>query len=130
MIRAGLILVTSAVWFVAVAVAAPAAGLIDCRTFIVGPANSTAYRHHNLPARGTVRHASCATLRRIARGLNSGTYRIPSGATAAQPHWGRTFAVRDLGRRWACELQNRGASGPTYAVRCRSGSSRLAWSTG
>jgi hypothetical protein len=105
-------------------------GVTHCRRFIVGQANSTAYPHHRLPARGTATGVSCATLERIARRVNDGTYRIPPGSTAVPPNWGKAFTVRDRRRRWACQLQNRGASGPTYAVRCRSGRSQLAWNTG
>lgn len=127
--RIGLVSVTALLWLPVAAVASPSDRVVQCPQFIVGQANSTAYPHHQLPARGTARNTSCATLRRIARRLHDGTYRIPSGSSAIAPKWGKTFHLRDHGRRWSCQLQNRGASGPTYAVRCRSGSSRLDWNT-
>ena len=113
-----------------VGVGAPSLAVHRCATFIVGEANSTAYPDQRLPARGIARGASCVTLRRIARRLNDGTYPVPAYAPAPAPRWGRYFPVHDGGRRWSCQLQNRGASGPSYAVRCRSGSARLDWNTG
>jgi hypothetical protein len=110
------------------AVAAPKS--THCSRFIVGQANSTAYPNRQLPARGTEVRSSCATLRRIARRLQSGKYRVPSKAFALPPAWGSPSPVRDNGRRWMCEFQNRGASGPTYGARCTSGSSQLNWSVG
>lgn len=108
---------------------ASAAG--SCGSFVVGEANSTAYADRELPARGTAQRASCVTLKRIARRMHDGTYPVPSKAGAPAPDYGAPFAVRDRGKRWSCRLQNRGASGPSYAVRCtRPSGSRLRWSTG
>ena len=102
----------------------------SCGRFIVGQANSTAYPKMKLPARGTVVIAACSTLRRIARRLHDGTYRIPSSAQAPPFKWGRPFTVRDQGRTWSCQLQHQGGSGPTYALRCRRGAARLRWHAG
>jgi hypothetical protein len=95
----------------------------------IATADSTAYPHHQLPARGVASGASCSTLRRIARRLNSGTYPIPLDA-GAKGHYGRPFAVHDRGKRWSCRFEAIGGSGPTYAIRCASGAARLSWRTG
>jgi hypothetical protein len=108
---------------------ATAATSHTCHTFVIGPANSTAYPRHQLPARGVASGASCSTLRRIARRLNSGTYPIPLDA-GAKGHYGRPFAVHDRGKRWSCRFEAIGGSGPTYAIRCASGAARLSWRTG
>lgn len=101
-----------------------------CRRFIVGRANSTAYPHLRLPAHGVASGVSCATLRRIARGLNNGSYPIPPGVGAHAPHYGRAFSVLDRKRKWSCRLEQIGGSGPTYAVKCSSGSARVRWHVG
>jgi hypothetical protein len=103
----------------------------SCSRFIVGKANTTRYRRFRLPARGTVSRASCVTLRRIARRMHTGKYKVPAKAIVPAPRWGRPVRVRDGRRRWSCRLQSRGDSGPKYAVRCSSrGGHRLRWRTG
>jgi len=114
----------------ATATAGATAGSHKCARFIVGRANSTAYPHMQLPARGTASGASCATLRRIARGLNNGAYRVPSHAGAQAPAYGRPFKITDRGRQWRCRVQDIGLSGPTYAVKCTSASAALRWQVG
>lgn len=115
---------------VAVVGSASAGQSKDCGRFIVGEANSTAYADMELPARGVASDASCATLKRIARRLHDGTYRIPSDAWEQAPAYGRSFTIRDRGKRWSCRVQNIGASGPSYAVRCRRSYAVLRWRTG
>jgi hypothetical protein len=110
--------------------AAARSQFIVCPRFIVGKANSTAYPNMQLPARGRESSSSCATLHRIARRINSGAYRIPSWAWVASPAYGPPFLISDQRRAWACDVQNNGLSGPSYAVRCDRGSARLLWSTG
>jgi hypothetical protein len=107
-----------------------AAPNISCGRFIVGKANSTAYPNFQLPAQGSASGAPCSTLTRVARRLNAGTYKIPSGVAARPPSYGPPFSVRDAGRIWFCRLQNRGLSGPSYAVRCSRGATRLRWQVG
>ena len=111
-------------------VSVPSAGAKDCGRFIVGEANSTAYPDRELPARGRTSGAKCRTLKRIARRLHDGTYEVPSDAHAPSPQYGPPFSVRDRGRTWSCSLQNRGLSGPSYAIRCHRGAARLRWRTG
>src|SRR3954463_6229211 len=62
-----------------------------CGRFIVGRANSSAYRNFRLPARGTADGSSCVTLRRIARRLHTGRYKLPNRAFANAPKWGPVF---------------------------------------
>jgi hypothetical protein len=100
-----------------------------CSQFIVGRANSSAYPNMQLPARGTATGVPCLTLRRIARRLQSGQYPVSAGSFARAPLWGHWFSLRDV-RLWQCQGQNRGASGPTYGVRCNNGTARLWWSVG
>jgi hypothetical protein len=101
----------------------------QCPQFVVGRADSSAYPRMQLPARGTATGVRCPNLKRVARGLYSGRYRIPASSSAQAPRWGDWFSVRNV-RLWSCQLQNRGLSGPTYAVRCASGRDRLWWSAG
>lgn len=75
-----------------------------------------------LPARGRQSGSSCAVVRRIARRINAGSYRTPSWAWVTYPAYGPPFLVRDRSRAWACDVQNGGLSGPSYAVRCTSDS--------
>ena len=110
--------------------ASASAAPVSCSKFVIGRANSTAYPHFRLPARGSVNGASCSTLRRIAKRLHRGAYDIPDDAGAIAPDWGEVFRIDDRGRTWSCRLQNRGGSGPSYAVRCRSRSAALTWRTG
>ena len=102
----------------------------SCPRFIVGHANSTAYPNMQLPARGRESGSPCATLHRIARRINNGKYRIPAWAWVASPAYGPPFVINDQGRAWACDVQNDGLSGPSYAVRCDNENARLSWSTG
>jgi hypothetical protein len=101
-----------------------------CPQFIVGQANSTAYPNQQLPARGRQVDSSCATLQRMARKIENGTYRIPAWAWVPAPAYGPPFLIRDRGRPWACDVQNNGLSGPSDTFRCDSNNARLWWSTG
>lgn len=107
-----------------------AAAGTSCGRFVIGEANSTSYADGELPARGVATRTSCVTLKRIARRLHDGTYPVPDGAGRPAPGWGEAFTVRDRGRRWSCRLQNIGASGPSYAMRCKRRAAALRWTTG
>jgi hypothetical protein len=102
----------------------------SCPRFTVGRANSTAYPNMQLPARGRESGSSCSTLHRIARRINNGMYRIPGWGWVASPEYGPPFLISDEGYAWACDVQNNGLSGPSYAIRCDRENARLAWSTG
>lgn len=128
-----LIAVVAAFAAFALAGVVPAAAspkVMFCARFIVGRADSSAYPDLQLPASGTALGSSCVILRRIARGLQTGTYRLPSTGFARAPEWGTPFVVRDVGQEWTCRFQSRGASGPTYAVRCNRGATELSWHVG
>lgn len=108
----------------------PAAHAATCKRFVVGQANSTAYADGKLPARGTTTKASCATLRGLARGIQSGAYPVPTDAVG-QSLFGAPFTVRHQGRSWRCRYAAQGGSGPTYAVRCtRPGGVAASWTVG
>jgi hypothetical protein len=128
-LAAGLIAVAIAV-SATVSSASAGSRFQSCPRFIVGKANSTAYPKMQLPARGRESGSSCATLHRIARRINNGTYRIPDWAWVASPAYGPPFLINDNGRAWACDVQNNGLSGPSYAVRCDRANAQLSWSTG
>jgi hypothetical protein len=128
--RIALLLVIGLIAAASTAAASAASGFRTCGRFIVGRANSTAYPNMQLPARGRETGSSCVVLRRIARRIQAGTYRIPAWAWAPSPAFGAPFLIRDEGRDWACDVQNNGSSGPSYAVRCDRTSARLSWSTG
>jgi hypothetical protein len=66
----------------------------------------------------------------MARRLNDGTYKVPPDASARAPAYGTPFSVHDVGLTWSCRLQNRGLSGPSYAVRCNRVSARISWQVG
>jgi hypothetical protein len=102
----------------------------SCPRFIVGQANSTAYPNMQLPARGRESRSSCTTLRRMARRIDAGEYRVPAWAWVASPAFGPPFLVTDEAPAWACDVQNNGLSGPSYTIRCDSKTARLSWSTG
>jgi hypothetical protein len=127
-LAAGFISAAAAAAIVPAASAAPR--FRSCARFIVGKANSTAYPHMQLPARGRESGSSCTTLHRVARRINNGTYRVPAWAWVASPAYGPPFLISDEGRAWACDVQNDGLSGPSYTVRCDNASARLSWSTG
>jgi hypothetical protein len=57
-------------------------------------------------------------------------YRIPGWGWVASPAYGPPFLISDEGHAWACDVQNDGLSGPSYAIRCDRENARLAWSTG
>lgn len=119
-----------AIALVASASASTSGKLVPCGKFIIGKANSTAYSGGKLPAHGSEQGSSCKTLKRIARRLHSGKYPIPKGSGAPAPRYGKVFYIVDRQRQWGCRLQNRGASGPTYAIKCSSSAARLRWHTG
>lgn len=102
-----------------------------CARFIVGTANSTAYDDGGLPARGFARGDTCTTLKRIARNMQGGRIPIPQGSAyhARPPKFGRAFKIYDR-KTWMCRIQNRGASGPSYAVRCTRPGASLRWTAG
>ena len=87
-------------------------------------------RRSSSPTHGSASGVACSTLRRIARRLHDGTYKAPPGSAVSAPGYGPAFPLRDGGRVWSCRLQNRGLSGPSYAVRCTRGASSLSWRTG
>jgi hypothetical protein len=123
-------LISSAVAAAIVSPASATSRYHHCSRFIVGRANSTAYPNMQLPARGRESRSSCTTLDRVARRIHNGKYRVPTWAWVASPAYGPPFLISDEGHAWACDVQNNGLSGPSYAVRCDNRNARLAWSTG
>ena len=128
--RMALVLIAGMIAPGATPAASTASGFRACARFIVGRANSTAYPNGQLPARGREAGSSCVVLRRIARRIQDGAYRVPAWAWAPPPAFGPPFLIRDQGKDWACDVHNNGLSGPSYAVRCDRTSARLSWSTG
>ncbi|MTD47290.1 hypothetical protein GKE82_24095 [Conexibacter sp. W3-3-2] len=127
--RPGVLLIAAAIAAPLLAGAPPAAAA-TCPQFIIGQANSSAYPDFQLPARGSTKNASCATLQNIARRLHDGTYQVPDAA-AGRGTYGRAFTVRHAGKAWRCRLRSDGGSGPTYAMRCsRPSGAQLRWTTG
>lgn len=116
--------------FACTVAAAPAAAQArSCGHFTIGKSNSTSNPDGKLPAHGSATGASCRVMRRIARRLHDGTYKVPDGKRGIG-RFGSAFAIRDAGRSWSCRLMWIGSSGPSYRMRCSSGGARLAWEAG